>query len=316
MTSSCAPVVLFAYARPDHLRRTLSALSSAEGAQETTLWVFSDGPKNENAVENVAAVRALLAEPSWRAGFASVKVFESVTNKGLARSIIDGVSRVMAVEGRVIVLEDDLLVAPGFLAFMNAALERHRDSARVGSVTGYCPLAVTPQGYPYALYAVPRSCSHSWATWADRWERVDWSGREAARLWQDRKLRARFEATGTDKLDRLRRQLEGRIDSWSILFNLWHVLDERVALYPVRNLVHNIGFDGSGTHTGAQSSLPTALQALPLGADLALPPEDGAVLAAFRQVYSGGLPGRIRRFLRNMILPEAMRRAQGREGAT
>ncbi|MEH6660515.1 MAG: hypothetical protein V7679_02605 [Parasphingorhabdus sp.] len=307
MTRSLAPVVLFAYARPDHLHQTLSALAAAEGARGTMLWIFSDGPKNAAAEDKVAAVRALLAEPKWRDRFLEVHVVEAQQNKGLARSIIEGVSIVFEQYEEVIVLEDDLVVAPDFLRFMNDALGRHAQTAEVGSVTGYCPLTQPPAGYAHDVYAVPRSCSHSWATWRDRWETVDWSGRGAVRLWEDKALRKRFMATGSDKLDRLRRQLEGRIDSWSIMFNLWHALNGRVAIYPVRNLVQNIGFDGSGTHTGAHDRMHTALSQPGAALDPALPPEDPRVLVAFRKTYSGSLPGRLRRSLRNWRMPAVVR---------
>jgi hypothetical protein len=299
MTRSLAPVVLFAYARPDHLHQTLTALAAAKGARDTALWVFSDGPKNAAAKDKVAAVRAVLAEPNWQRGFAKVTLVLADKNKGLARSIIDGVSHVLDRHESVIVLEDDLLVAPDFLQFMNSALERHARTPEVGSVTGYCPLPQPPTAYAHDVYAVPRSCSHSWATWRDRWETVDWSGRGAGRLWQDPALRKRFMATGSDKLDRLRRQLEGRIDSWSIMFNLWHALNDRVTLYPVRNLVRNIGFDGSGTHTGTHDRFHTSIGATGRVLDPTLPPVDPRVLAAFRKIYSGTLPGRLRRSLRN-----------------
>lgn len=312
MTRPLAPVVLFAYARPDHLQQTLAALAAAEGASDTTLWIFSDGPKNAAAEDKVAAVRAVLAEPDWQRGFAKVELVLADKNKGLARSIIEGVSHVLTQHEEVIVLEDDLLVAPDFLRFMNNALERHAQTAEVGSVTGYCPLPQPPTGYAHDVYAVPRSCSHSWATWRDRWETVDWTGRGAVRLWQDNVLRKRFMATGSDKLDRLSRQLEGRIDSWSIMFNLWHILNDRVALYPVRNLVQNIGFDGSGTHTGAHDRMHTALSRSGAAFSLALPPEDPRVLAAFHKIYSGSPLGRLRRFLRNWRMPASVRRVSGR----
>ncbi|NRD89504.1 hypothetical protein C8024_08705 [Sphingopyxis sp. BSNA05] len=311
MTRSHAPVALFAYARPDHLEQTLTALAAAEGARDTSLWIFSDGPKNAAAEDKVAAVRTVLAEPRWQRDFAKVTTIVSDKNKGLAQSIIDGVTRVLDQHGQIIVLEDDLLVAPDFLQFMNGALERHAQTAEVGSVTGYCPLPQPPAGYTHDIYAVPRSCSHSWATWRDRWETVDWSGRDAPRLWQDRALRKRFMATGSDKLDRLGRQLEGRIDSWSIMFNLWHVINDRVALYPVRNLVQNIGFDGSGTHTGAHDRMHTALAPSGSALDPALPSEDPRVVAAFHKIYSGSLLGQLRRFLRNLRMPASVRRISG-----
>lgn len=315
MTFEPAPIALFAYERPDHLRRTLEALAAADGAGDCSVWLFCDGPRDAAAVPNVAAVRAVVAEPEWRAAFAAVNVVESDQNRGVAQSIIGGVTAILGGHERVIVLEDDLLVAPGFLRFMNTALERQQGTRRVGSITGYCPLEVPPPDYEHDVYAVPRSCSHGWATWRDRWTRVDWSGRGAQRLWREPRLRERFQVTGTDKLDRLRRQIEGHIDSWSILFNLWHVLDDRVTLYPVQNLVQNVGFDGSGTHTHTNPGLPTATGAGERVLNPDLPAEDERVLKSFRRVYSGSRGGELRRYLRNVQMPAAVARLGDEEPA-
>ncbi len=45
-TFSLAPVALFAYARPDHLRRTLDALSKNRLAEQTIVRMYCDGAKN------------------------------------------------------------------------------------------------------------------------------------------------------------------------------------------------------------------------------------------------------------------------------
>lgn len=40
-----APVVVFAYNRKEHLKRTLEALAANEGADETSLYIYIDAPK-------------------------------------------------------------------------------------------------------------------------------------------------------------------------------------------------------------------------------------------------------------------------------
>ena len=42
-----APIALFVYNRPEHTRRTLAYLQKNLLADESRLFIFSDGPKNE-----------------------------------------------------------------------------------------------------------------------------------------------------------------------------------------------------------------------------------------------------------------------------
>jgi len=67
-------------------------------------------------------------------GFARVTLVERDCNWGLARNIIDGVTTQVKAYGRVIVLEDDLVVAPHFLRFMNEALDCYEDEPQVGHI--------------------------------------------------------------------------------------------------------------------------------------------------------------------------------------
>jgi len=285
--SNLAPIVLFGYNRPDHMRQTLDHLAQAAGAVESPLWIFCDGPKPGTDPAQVEAVRALAHEPQWVQKFASIKVTAAAQNKGLARSIISGVSAVMDEAGRAIVVEDDVLVATDFLRFMNDCLEFYKNDQSVGSVTGFSPLPEPPAGYAHDVMAVPRNCSQCWATWADRWREVDWEARAAEKLWNDPKLRRRFNAAGNDRVERLRRQKKGKIDSWSIRFGLWQTLAHRHTIYPVDNRVRNIGYDGSGVHTKSGQNVNAAALSEPRSYRLELIEQNPAVIREVSRIYSG-----------------------------
>lgn len=300
MSAALSPVVVFAYNRPDHLRQTLTALAAADLAAESRVRVYADGPRNEAAREPVEAVRRVLDDPAWRDRFAAFEVVASDANKGLAQAIIGGVAEVMETAGRAIVLEDDLIVSRDFLRFMNDALDFYRDDPSVGSISGFCPLKAPPAGYAHDVMRVPRNCSHGWATWADRWRAVDWTASESGRLRQDHELRRRFNSAGSDRFDRLQRQLAGKINSWSIRFGLWHVLNGRDTIYPVVNHVRNIGFDNSGVHTRVGEEINGELSNGHGQWVLTDPAESPAVLEAFRRIYSGSHLSRLGRFLRTL----------------
>jgi len=299
--SHMAPIVLFGYDRPDHMRQALEHLACADGAIDSPLWILCDGPKPGADPAHVLAVRALANEPEWTRKFASVRVQVSERNKGLASSIIGGVSTVMDAVGRAIVIEDDVLVAPDFLRFMNDCLDFYQADQNVGSVTGFSPLAEPPVGYTPDVMAIPRNCSHGWATWVDRWQKVDWGAEDADKLSQDSALRRRFNAAGNDRFDRLQRQLAGKIDSWSIRFGLWQTLSDRFTIYPIHNRVRNIGFDGSGVHTrrGQDVNANALIKARPYRLEPVTP--NPAVIRQVARAYGGRWSKRVLRDLRGWL---------------
>lgn len=237
------PVAVFAFNRPEALRRTLEALSVCPGASDTDLFLFVDGPRGEKDAQKVAESRSVGMAAT---GFRSLTPVFSEENKGLAASIIGGVSRVLAEHETVIVLEDDLRVAPGFLAFMNAGLEKYRDRAEVFSVCGYSNRFTPPGDYPYNTYFCARSSSWGWATWRDRWEKVDWNPSEG----MIRRKRFGFNRWGGSDCTRLLQGWKtGKNSSWAIRFCFSQYLEGGVSLFPVKSLVDNsAGFDGTGTN--------------------------------------------------------------------
>jgi hypothetical protein len=56
-----------------------------------------------------------------------VHIHQAASNKGCAASIIDGVTELFDTYENVIVVEDDLIVGPTFLSYMNAGLNYYAD---------------------------------------------------------------------------------------------------------------------------------------------------------------------------------------------
>jgi hypothetical protein len=246
-----APIALFAYNRPDHFRRTVEALRAAALAQDSRLWVFCDGPKQARDKEKIAQVRAVARTID---GFASVNVVEREQNVGLAASVVDGVTFLCKEFGRVIVTEDDLIVAPAFLSFLNEALVRYEREERVMEISAY--MYPGEFGAPGESLFLPTTSCWGWATWTRAWDFYEPSATGAEVLWRDDAMRRRFDLNGSyDYSGMLRRQLDGHIDSWGIRW-YWSVFKrDGLVLYPARTLVRNIGVDGSGTHGGGTAAL-------------------------------------------------------------
>ncbi|WP_228759538.1 MULTISPECIES: hypothetical protein [Idiomarina] len=300
-----APVALFAYNRPDHLQQTIERLAQCKEAASSCIYIFCDGPKPQASgeqLEKIEQVRALAQSVAVTKHFAVVNVIQSERNKGLANSIIGGVSDVMKKHGKAIVVEDDLLVAPDFLTYMNACLEFYAPIANVGSISGFSPLQKLPSNYAHDVYIAPRNCSHGWATWRDRWDTIDWSNERLGQVWQSRALRAKLRQGGGDRVARVKRQLEGKIDSWSIRFGCWQILQQKNTIYPRYNRVQNIGMDGSGVHTKASDMINAEVVFEDSTFTLSVPTYCHAIVRTFANKYSGSLPKRIARYIKTEFL--------------
>lgn len=245
---SLSPIVLFVYNRPEHTKQTIEALQKNYLAEESELFIYSDGPKTEKNQEQVEHVREYISHIT---GFKKVTVIVRERNMGLAASVISGVTEIVNKYGTVIVLEDDLITAHNFLKYMNAALEKYKDCKKVFSVTGYS-LIESGASKISQTYFASITCSWTWATWSDRWSLFEENPSDWTELKTNKKKRKRFDYDGVYRYtDMMIAQMEEKtIDSWAIRWYYTSFKFGGLTLYPNPGLCSNIGFDGSGTHCG------------------------------------------------------------------
>ena len=244
-----APVALFVYNRLDHTKETVTALQSNRLASFSELYVFSDGPRNDEDIASVEKVRCYVKSIS---GFSNVNVIESAENKGLAASIVSGVSFLVNTYGKVIVLEDDIVTSPGFLQYMNDALTLYENEPKVMHVAGYM-YPIKKNRLPSTFFYPATSC-WGWATWKRAWEHYN---PDAAFLYESIKKKGLLDVLNVNLIHdfegQLRANVEGTLNTWFIKWNASVILCGGYSLYPKYSLVQNIGFDGSGEHCGPTS---------------------------------------------------------------
>ena len=210
---------------------------------------------------------------------------ERDTNWGLARSIIDGVTRLVESRGRVIVVEDDLVVAPYFLQFMNDALDIYEDEPRVGHIQA-CDF--TQDAHLPDTFLIKWTGSWGWATWKRAWQHFNPDGRQLLQQLEERGLTRTFDFNGKYGFTRmLRRQIEGKNNSWAIRWNASLFLKDILSLNVGRSLVSNEGFDGSGTNCGGGGLYASNLYLQPLEVQKITPiAENMAARKVFERYYA------------------------------
>lgn len=243
-----APVVLFVYKRYEKTKQCLAALEQNESAKYTELYIFSDGAKNENDFNAVKGVREYIESYKENSGFQSVNIIYAEKNKGLANSIISGVTSVIEKHGKIIVLEDDIIVAPDFLAYMNDALDFYEEDKRYGSVSAYTHPLRQLTTYDKDIFVIGKGECWGWGTWKDRWKNVDWTVQDYNNYRKNRRVRLGFEALESGLDEMLYAQQSGYIDSWAVRW-CFHLYKNRLwTVYPKISRTVNIGFDGDGTN--------------------------------------------------------------------
>jgi hypothetical protein len=244
-----APIALFVYKRPVHTRKTIEALQGNALASQSCLYLFSDGPKDQDTANAVAEVRQYIRSIT---GFRSVNIIERERNRGLAQSVIAGVTHLCNEHDRVIVLEDDLVVSPYFLEYMNNALNRYENEARVMQISGYLFPAKTEDDKD--AFLLPFTTSWGWATWQRAWKYFDPDMIGCKTIQTDPSLQKKFDLGGAYPYSRmLEDQKSGKVDSWGILWYLSVFMRSGLVLYPKQTLVNHIGYDETATH--AKSTL-------------------------------------------------------------
>jgi len=289
-----APIVIFVYNRPKHLRQTIAALQKNYLAQTSEVIIFSDGPKEGEDPSVINEIREFICSIK---GFRSIMLNYNINNIGLAESIIQGMDIIFRVYDSAIVLEDDLITSPDFLRYINDCLVVYKDDRRIFSISGYSP-NIDLRDYDQDIYLTPRPCSWGWATWRDRWNKVDWEVKDFKQFIHNRRLRKEFNQGGKDSSMMLLKQICGGIDSWAIRFYYSCFKHGGYCVYPVTSKVKSTGVDGSGSHIGRTSKydLPYELQSSPYVLTHAWVSED--VVKRFANFYR---PSVLRRVINYLI---------------
>jgi FkbM family methyltransferase len=188
-------------------------------------------------------VRLLVKQKQW---CKEVYVIERDINLGLANSVIQGVTEVIGECGRVIVLEDDIITGTYFLQFMNDGLNLYKDERKVFGVSGY--QFTSSKKVNEATYFLPIMSSWGYGTWLDRWQDIEFDSKKLLEIVDTKNIGTQLDFGSIKYYQMLKQQVNGEIDSWAVRFYVSMFLKQGVFLYPNKNLIQNVGLDGSGVH--------------------------------------------------------------------
>jgi hypothetical protein len=283
MTTGFAPIIVFAFRRPIHTQNALDSLAANAEARHSTLYVYCDGAKPSASVEDLAAITEVRRIARHESRFGRTIVLERDSNLGLANSIVGGVTEVIQRHGRAIVVEDDLIVSPYFLKYMNDGLSRYRDNPRVGQI-GACNFFACGPRYPPSFFVPVADCL-GWATWVDRWQHFEPDAALLLDKLEKARLMHRFDLEGAFQMEQmLRSQIERRVDSWAIRWQAVCVLKDWWTLYPNRSMSNHIE---SQANTHASINIVPPLETEAIEYETISVEGDPAIMRALKRGYAG-----------------------------
>jgi len=246
----CAPVVLMGYRRPEFTQLVFEQIRKA---QPSELFLVMDGPKSGVAgeAELVAQTRQIAEKVDWPC---AVHTIYSDQNLGLKKRVSSGLDQVFSRTERAIILEDDCLPSQDFFRYATELLDRYEDDERVGIISGASRLRgkkISEDSYHFS------DDVRIWgfATWARTWNGFAQSGDLEAAWTQEQANLVSQKFPRGSRRRHIKSMLTSatNLDSWALPFAVHCV--ERGYHNPVSsvNLVRNIGFGASSTHTRFES---------------------------------------------------------------
>jgi hypothetical protein len=240
-----APIAVFAFNRPTNLETCLESIVRCEEACDSEVTVFIDKELSDN---DAKLTNGCLQVARRFSETLNLKIVCSEYHKGLANSIIDGINQIFSIDNKIIVLEDDLIVAPNFLKFCNQNLNIFEDFDSVGAICGYLPS--TADGKLSEPFFLHEFSSWGWATWKNRWELFELDSKLLLDKIEELGMKNHFDMDSTYPFTAMLENQElGKIDSWAIRWRASLMVANKLTLYPNKPLVKNNGFKGIGTHS-------------------------------------------------------------------
>jgi len=254
------PVALFLFNRPEPLRRVLEVLRIVKPQR---LFLVADGPRANHADDERLCIeaRSVATGIDWPC---EVQTDFSDTNLGCGRRVSSGITWVFEQVDEAIILEDDTLPDPSFFPYCEELLARYRHDERILSVCGWNSLARWPRANADYFFARHGSI-WGWATWRRAWQLYDFH----LAPWQTADTESILKAWLPDPEHAevqtwlFNRHAGQVIDTWDIQWTLTCMLNRGLHIMPASNLITNLGFGESHTHTANDEDLHALIPRFP-----------------------------------------------------
>lgn len=249
-------ILCFGFDRPMHLERMLNSLEKNHESIDSDVYICIDGPADGTDLE-MHSKTVEVAKKNWN--FKSTKLILREKNLDCRTNIINTITELFKTNDRLIILEDDLVLGPNFLSYMNAALHKYLNKKEMWCINGYSyPQLNFKSGSSVSKYVSP----WGWGTWSDRWEifvNEDYDKKNfiSSLSENDRK---KFNVENLyDWEDIIVKNELGKISAWDAYWYQAVFMNKGFTLYPNKSHIRNEGFDGTGMHCSSTNDWITPI---------------------------------------------------------
>lgn len=265
------PVLLVVFNRPHTTQRVFETLREAKPER---LFIAADGPRpdRQGEVGLCAQVRGIAANVDWDC---KVNTLFREENFGAGRGVSAAIDWFFDEVEEGIILEDDCLPEGSFFRFCQELLTRYRHDNRVMHINGnnFASNNFIESEYSYHFCSYPQAWG--WATWRRAWSLFDPRLSNWPDIKEGRWLMAKCWSSREYKIQKAKFERMHALNPPDIWDYMWHfsVFSQHgLAVVPKRNLISNIGFSETATHTKHHHSRMADLETAPLQFPLIDPP--------------------------------------------
>ena len=248
-------LAFFVYKRPEHTQKVIETIKKNCFKR---INVFQDGLKNECDKKDWLKVQELIMKWS-NMGSENIEIHISDINKGLAISIISGIDYVLERNDAVVALEDDVILSDRYYEYAKRCFIKYYKSSKVMSICGAVASDKVFSDQKYMLQYqesdvvfMPVGSSVAFGTWKDRWMLYRYGKEYAYSVVDNALLCKKIQLNGGNFLLSLLRLVvkqPASIDTWATFWGVTQLLNDGVAVVPIKAVAQDIGRDGSGTNT-------------------------------------------------------------------
>lgn len=250
-----APVYISVYIRIEHLKKNIEALQKNFLANKTELFLFSDAPKKGDEIK-VFKMRQYLKTIT---GFKSVNIVYRRKNSRVYNNQ-NAQKSLLKKYGKVIIMEEDIVTAPGFLTFMNQSLEIYKDREDILCISGYCPPIDIQKTYKEDVILLDRMYGWSLAIWEAKYKKIKNIKEKELNKLIDLDLKNELIQKGEEDLIYFFKAFSQNLFyGLDVKANYLIFKNKMYSISPAKSLVFNIGLDGSGLHSGKTQLYDTIL---------------------------------------------------------
>lgn len=238
-----APVLITVYDRLSKLKECVNSLISNKEALETDLYIAIDFPYKK---EDEFTHKEIINFCKKIIGFKSVNPIIREVNYGPERNAHEARLQLLKNYPYAIFLEDDNIVSPNFLEYMNKALKFYEGDDRIFSITGYNYPVQMPFEYKNSCYLWTGFNGYGNGWWKSKFNYSYLDYNNFLDFLADKSKVTQFFNIANHILPIILSGLKKGLiyGDAALSYNLF--LNNRYQLYPTISKVRNTGYDGSG----------------------------------------------------------------------